>query len=175
MLEDGYITAEPRRRRPRRRRSKRIATKTRQPLSAPYFAEEVRRELLRRYGEKGLYEGGLSVRTSLDPTLQAIADKALRDGLINYDRGMAGAGRSAISTERRGLAEKLAALPLPAGAGDWRLAVVTADEADGAAIALNNGQRGCIPFGGAALGEARAAGPACGSDAEIGGRRGEAR
>ena len=35
-------------------------------VSAPYFAEEVRRDLLARYGEKALYEGGLSVRTSLD-------------------------------------------------------------------------------------------------------------
>ena len=36
-------------------------------MTAPYFAEEVRRDLLARYGEKALYEGGLSVRTSLDP------------------------------------------------------------------------------------------------------------
>src|SRR5437762_11545496 len=47
-------------------------------VSGPYFAEEVRRELLARYGEKGLYESGLSVRTSMDGKLQAAADKALR-------------------------------------------------------------------------------------------------
>ncbi len=46
-------------------------------VKAPYFAEEVRRELLARYGEKALYGAGLSVRTSLDPRLQADADKAL--------------------------------------------------------------------------------------------------
>src|SRR5690349_23556226 len=39
-------------------------------VGAPYFAEEVRRELLARYGEKALYEGGLAVRTSLDPAMQ---------------------------------------------------------------------------------------------------------
>ena len=33
-------------------------------VRAPYFAEEVRRQLLGRYGEKVLYESGLSVRTS---------------------------------------------------------------------------------------------------------------
>ena len=46
---------------------------------AGYFAEEVRRELAARYGEKALYQGGLSVRTSLDERLQAAADKSLRE------------------------------------------------------------------------------------------------
>lgn len=55
-------------------------------VTADYFAEEVRRELLARYGEKQLYKGGLSVRTTLDPKLQEMADKALRDGLEAYDR-----------------------------------------------------------------------------------------
>ena len=59
-------------------------------VTAPYFAEEVRRELAARYGEKALYQGGLSVRTSLDPRLQAAADKALRNGLIAYDRKQGG-------------------------------------------------------------------------------------
>ena len=36
-------------------------------VDAEYFAEEVRRELLGRYGETQLYKGGLSVRTTLDP------------------------------------------------------------------------------------------------------------
>ena len=65
-------------------------------VRAPYFAEEVRRELLARYGEKVLYGAGLSVRTSLDERLQAAADKALRDALIAYDHvhgGWRGAGR----------------------------------------------------------------------------------
>ena len=35
-------------------------------FAGEYFAEEVRREIFERYGEKKLYEGGLSVRTTLD-------------------------------------------------------------------------------------------------------------
>ena len=54
-------------------------------IAAGFFAEEVRRELLDRYGEKKLYEGGLSVRTTLDPKLQLMARKALVDGLVRYD------------------------------------------------------------------------------------------
>ena len=51
-------------------------------VEADHFAEEVRRELARLYGEDGLYKGGLSVRTTIDPRLQAAADRVLRQGLI---------------------------------------------------------------------------------------------
>jgi penicillin-binding protein 1A len=54
-------------------------------IAAGFFAEEVRRELSERYGEQKLYEGGLSVRTTLDPKIQLIARKALVDGLVRYD------------------------------------------------------------------------------------------
>src|SRR5205085_2000109 len=55
-------------------------------VTAPYFAEEVRRQLADKYGDNSLYAGGLVVRTSLDPRLQDIAQKSLRDGLQLYDR-----------------------------------------------------------------------------------------
>ena len=51
-----------------------------------YFSEEVRREIINRYGENSLYEGGLSIRTTLDPRMQKLARRALHDGLIKYDR-----------------------------------------------------------------------------------------
>src|SRR5690606_20961126 len=54
-------------------------------FAADYFTEEVRREIIARYGEDALYEGGLSVRTTLDPELQLYARKALQSGLIRYD------------------------------------------------------------------------------------------
>src|SRR5665811_1334955 len=41
-------------------------------FAGEYFAEEVRRDVFERYGEKKLYEGGLSVRTTLDPKLQVM-------------------------------------------------------------------------------------------------------
>ena len=86
MVEDGYVTRD------------RTATGAKaEPLTsiraccrptrfaAGFFAEEVRRELNDRYGEKKLYEGGLSVRTTLDPKMQLMARKALVDGLVRYD------------------------------------------------------------------------------------------
>jgi penicillin-binding protein 1A len=54
-------------------------------IAAGFFAEEVRRELQDRYGEQKLYEGGLSVRTTLDPKVQLMARKALVDGLVRFD------------------------------------------------------------------------------------------
>jgi penicillin-binding protein 1A len=55
-------------------------------VRAPYFAEEIRRELAQQYDEEGLYMGGLAVRSSIDPRLQQIGQEALRNGLIAYDR-----------------------------------------------------------------------------------------
>jgi len=55
-------------------------------VDAEYFVEEVRRELYSKYGEQKLYEGGLSVRTTLDPHLQVTATKSLRKGLVAYDQ-----------------------------------------------------------------------------------------
>lgn len=86
MLLDGAITederevaaSEPLRVRPRAR-SKFL-------FASEYFAEEVRRELIDLYGEQGLYGGGMSVRTSLDPHLQRLARKSLMDGLTRIDQ-----------------------------------------------------------------------------------------
>jgi penicillin-binding protein 1A len=50
-----------------------------------YFSEEVRREVAKRYGTDALYDGGLSVRTTIDPDLQEEAQKAFREGVAEYD------------------------------------------------------------------------------------------
>ena len=118
-------------------------------VSAPYFAEEVRRDLLARYGEKVLYGAGLSVRTSLDERLQTASDKALRDGLIAYDRSHGGWRGAIARIDSKGdWPTRLAAVPVPGVARDvgWRLAIVTRSDADGAAIGFADGATGRIPF-----------------------------
>jgi len=57
---------------------------------ADWFMEEVRRQLITRFGQDAATQGGLMVRTSLDPALQIVAEKSLRDGLMAYDRKMGG-------------------------------------------------------------------------------------
>jgi penicillin-binding protein 1A len=56
------------------------------PGIAPFFVEEVRKHLEKQYGAKTLYEGGLSVTTTLDPRLQELANKAIENGLRRYDK-----------------------------------------------------------------------------------------
>jgi penicillin-binding protein 1A len=118
-------------------------------VKAPYFAEEVRRQLLARYGESTLYGAGLSVRTSLDPRLQAASDKALRDGLIAYDHGHGGWRGAVAHVDPKGdWAARLAAVPTPGVATDvgWRMAVVLRAPPGEAVIGFADGDTGRIPF-----------------------------
>ncbi len=114
-------------------------------VDAAYFTEEVRRQLYDAYGEKGLYEGGLSVRTTLEPRLQAIARASLRQGLEAYDRRHGWRGPVAkVSVERWEAA--LGAVEPPKGVRQWQLAAVLAVEDVGAQIGLPGGGRGFVPF-----------------------------
>src|SRR5262249_36324850 len=90
-------------------------------VHADYFVEEVRRELLARYGERVLYRGGLSVRTTLDPKLQDFADRALRKGLVAYDRRHGWRGPiSKLDVSAPDWPARLALVPRPAGfAPNW--------------------------------------------------------
>jgi len=54
-------------------------------LNAPYVAEMVRSEMLKRYGES-IYTAGYKVQTSLDSRLQEAANYALRNGLLEFTR-----------------------------------------------------------------------------------------
>ena len=85
MYENGFVTAEE----AQTAKSGGLGVNPRSSgtylFAAEYFTEDVRRELVDRYGSDALYDGGLSVRTTLDPELQKIARKALQRALIDYD------------------------------------------------------------------------------------------
>ncbi len=57
-----------------------------QPSVAPYFVEEIRKDLEDKYGAKALYDKGLSVQSTLDYDLQVAADRALDAGLRRLDK-----------------------------------------------------------------------------------------
>ncbi len=59
---------------------------TQPPGIAPFFVEEVRKHLEREYGAKALYENGLAATTTLDPSLQELANKSIEHGLRAYDK-----------------------------------------------------------------------------------------
>jgi penicillin-binding protein 1A len=72
------------------------------PSVAPYFTELVRRHLEERYGAKAMYEGGLTVKTSLDIPLQRAANLALDTGLRRLDklRGFRRPARNLLTEKR---------------------------------------------------------------------------
>ena len=148
MQEDGYITAAEAAaaRNEKLQLRRRSTTETAQ---ADFFAEEVRRNLMAAYSEKGLYEGGLTVSTTLDPAIQATADNALREGLISYDRRHGWRGPYAKIADMSVWEEEFARIaqrrPL-FGPLTWHLAVVTKVEAQSAqVVGLPDGE-GTVPF-----------------------------
>lgn len=124
MVENGYVDGED------------GETAKAQPLdvkprpsgahifAADYFAEEVRRELYAIYGEQKLYEGGLSVRTTLDPKMQVMARKALVDGLVDFDRKRGWRGPVKQISIEGDWGAALAGVEALSDVAPWRLAVV---------------------------------------------------
>lgn len=149
MLDDGYLTPEQ----AAEARAETLEVRQRDEtefVDADYFSEEVRRELMRRFGEQGLYGGGLSVRTTLDPRLQALADDALRSGLIDYDRRHGWRGPVARIRDTGAWERELAAVEMPRGVAGarpgWRLAAVLEVSQESATVGLAPGQVGDIPL-----------------------------
>jgi penicillin-binding protein 1A len=93
-------------------------------FAGEYFAEEVRRDILERYGEKKLYEGGLSVRTTLDPKLQVMARKTMAAGLVNFDEAQGWRGATSKLDISGDWGVKLADVKSLADISPWRMAVV---------------------------------------------------
>ncbi len=112
-------------------------------VEAAFFTEEVRRWLFDKFGEAELYRGGLSVRTTLDPTLQNHADIALRDGLVAYDRRHGWRGPLAhIGQEQTNWLQRFHALELTLPSVPWHLARVSGVTQDAAQFTLADGAAG---------------------------------
>ncbi len=115
-------------------------------VDAPYFAEQVRRELVERFGDSALYEGGLSVRTTLDPRLQNIARETLRAGLVTYDRRHGWRGPVERLSDVQAWREALPGIKVPPGSGEWQTAAVIGLDEENAEIGLVDGAMGRIPL-----------------------------
>jgi len=109
-------------------------------FAAEYFAEEVRRYIYDNFTEKKLYEGGLSVRTTLDPKMQVLARKVLVDGFVNFDeqQGYRGAVQKLDPAGDWGI--KLADVKALSDIGLWRLAIVLEADDASARIGLQPGR-----------------------------------
>jgi penicillin-binding protein 1A len=84
MLEDGKITAAEAQ---RAKNAPLVLNVHTEPNDiAPYFVEEIRQYLEKKYGSEQVHEGGLRVYTSLNLEMQRAAQQAVRDGLAVYER-----------------------------------------------------------------------------------------
>jgi penicillin-binding protein 1A len=114
-----------------------------------YFVEEVRRQLIAKYGENAedgpnsVYAGGLWVRTSLDPELQRATQDALRAGLMRYGGARAFNKPIAhIDVDEDGWRSQLAMLGKSINYLDWRIGLVLEREDQRATIGFADGAKG---------------------------------
>ena len=140
LLENGWVNqadAEKARKQPLIVTSR---TNLAHTFAGEYFAEEVRRDLFERYGEKKLYEGGLSVRTTLDPELQVIARKTMANGLVTYDEAQGWRGAISKLDISGDWGVKLAEVKSLSDISPWRLAVVLESDDKSARIGFQPGR-----------------------------------
>jgi penicillin-binding protein 1A len=140
MAEDRYITAQE------AENAKKDPLKiTPRPtgahiFAAEYFAEEVRRYIFENYTEKKLYEGGLSVRTTLDPKMQVLARKVLVDGFVNFDEQQGYRGAAQKIDVAGDWGAKLAEIKALSDIAPWRLAVVLESDDASARVGFQPGR-----------------------------------
>ncbi|MCG6203529.1 penicillin-binding protein 1A [Rhodopseudomonas sp. HC1] len=140
LLENGWIKqadADKARKEP-------LAVATRgtgaHTFAGEYFAEEVRRDILERYGEKKLYEGGLSVRATLDPKLQVEARRTMTAGLVKFDEAQGWRGSHTKLDISGDWGVKLAEVKSLSDISPWRMAVVLDTSDQSARIGFQPGR-----------------------------------
>lgn len=136
MEEDGYITPEVE----KEAQATDLVVDMRdagvQIADASYFVEQVRRELVDRYGNDKLLKGGLSVRTTIDTGLQKIVTDELRQGLEAYDRRHGWRGPLKKLEPEANWRNELTGTDLPDDLKPWTLAVVLGVEPGKAQIGI---------------------------------------
>lgn len=146
MFDEGYISEEE----AEIAKEKPLVTVDRNNefvKNADYFSEEVRREISQNYGNDALYEGGLIVRTTVDPKLQEIATRVFRQEIENYDTRHGFRGPLTNIPLDGDYNEEFAKVEMPKGAkSGWEKALVLEVDNDKAVIETADKQKGVIPM-----------------------------
>ncbi|MBN8608276.1 MAG: penicillin-binding protein 1A [Caulobacterales bacterium] len=111
-------------------------------LAASHFVEEIRRQVQQQYGEEALYNGGLSIRSTIDTRLQLAAARALRAGLEDYDRRHAWRGPVGRGDASGDVAAQLRDAPAPPTLSNWVRAMVTRAASGAITLTDENGATG---------------------------------
>ncbi len=147
MYDEGYITAAEAKIARAEPLKVRERGETEVVADADYFAEYIRRDLAKDHGEGALYKGGLAVRTTLNPDYQKFANKALRDGLITYDRRHGWRGPLSKLNAGNDLEARFNQLPpVPGLLDEWQVALVEVVSPEKAVIMVKGGVTGTIPM-----------------------------
>ena len=120
--------------------------------ASEYFAEEVRKQIAERYGSDALYDGGLAVRTTIDPQFQKAAGDALRHWLVDYDQRHGWRGAISSMAVNDNWADEFASVEktlsdnkrLSTDLAPWKPALVLEVKAKAATIGLAGGAQGAI-------------------------------
>ncbi|MDR3520581.1 MAG: PBP1A family penicillin-binding protein [Acidocella sp.] len=129
MLADGAITADQAKTAMAEPLLPRAGGEKLTVQHAGYFADAVQQQVVDRFGADMASQGGLIIRTSLEPKLQAAAENAVRDGLQRYDQRFGGwhglVGHVDDPTLEQNWQADLGKQPTPPGMREnWHLAVV---------------------------------------------------
>jgi penicillin-binding protein 1A len=146
MREDGHITAEEAEAAKAEPLEQHRRAET-EHVVADYFAEEVRREIVQRFGEDGLYKKGLAIRATIDPRLQETADRVLRQHLVSYDKTQGYRGPLQHVDSVEDWQKTLEGLPPMPWLYEWRPAVVIEATKAAATIGFKDGTTGEIRAG----------------------------
>jgi penicillin-binding protein 1A len=108
-----------------------LAEKQRHDELAPYFVEELRRYLEKKYGTFAVHEGGLKVYSTLNVEMQKAANAAVRAGMREYDKrhGWRGVERNLLSEGIQDLESQ--------ELKEWKLPIRTNDIVPGIVLDLN--------------------------------------
>lgn len=144
MVKDGYVEPEAAKA-AQEQPLKVVERKSGFLKDAEYYSEEVRRTISHNLGDSALYEGGLIVRTTIDPKIQSMATKAFRKGLIDYDIRHGWRGAEAHIELNDDYKQALKQTSLSKGAESaWQKAVVLKSDKQKAEIETVNGETGFI-------------------------------
>jgi penicillin-binding protein 1A len=116
-----------------------------------YFTEEVRRQLIERFGESdkagpySVYSGGLWVRASMNPAFQEYATQALRDGMLRYQAGKGWKKPIAsVAIQNDSWRGALIATNISIDYSNWKIAITTGRRGGNADIGFVSGQTGLL-------------------------------
>jgi penicillin-binding protein 1A len=146
LREDGHITAEEAAAAKVEPLEQRRRAET-EHVVADYFAEEVRREIVQRFGEDGLYKKGLAIRATINPQLQEIADRVLRQHLVAYDKTQGYRGPLQHVDSVEDWQKTLEGLPPMPWLYGWQPAIVIEATEAAATIGFKDGTTGEIKAG----------------------------